>query len=67
MKYSVSMIINRFDKKENLKYVFFYRNTPSSDGSINVGDVVSIKKTINSVIIFEYNIIDDNTIHDPFA
>ena len=40
---------------------------PSSDGSINVGDVVSIKKTINSVIIFEYNILDDNTIHDPFA
>ena len=34
MKYSVSMIINKFDKKENLKYVFFYRNTPSSDGSI---------------------------------
>ncbi|MEI3337126.1 MAG: NADAR family protein [Clostridium sp.] len=34
MKYSVSMIINKFDKKEILKYVFFYRNTPSSDGSI---------------------------------
>lgn len=39
----------------------------SSDGSIQVGDIVSIKKTINGITVFEYNILDDNTIVDPFA
>lgn len=39
----------------------------SSDGSISVGDVISIKKTINGIVVYEYNILDNDVIEDPFA
>ena len=43
-------------------------NQDSSDPSkIKAGDTISIVKQINEVVIYEYNILDDNTIHDPFA
>ena len=42
--------------------------TPSSDGTtIKADDIISITKTMGSVTIFEYYILDDNTIDDPFA
>ncbi|MDE6797543.1 MAG: NADAR family protein [Ruminococcus sp.] len=34
MKYSVTDMCKRFDKKEKLKYVFFWGHTPSPDGTI---------------------------------
>ncbi|MDE5557354.1 MAG: NADAR family protein [Ruminococcus sp.] len=34
MKYSVKNISDRFNKKEKLKYVFFWGHTPSPDGTI---------------------------------
>ena len=34
MKYSVSILKDKFNKKEKMKYIFFYGHTPSQDGSI---------------------------------
>lgn len=34
MKYSVNNICERFNKKEKLKYIFFWGHTPSPDGNI---------------------------------
>lgn len=34
MKYSISILKDKFNKKEKMKYIFFYGYTPSQDGSI---------------------------------
>ena len=41
-------------------------NQDSSDGSILVGDVVSITKAINGIEIYTYHILDDNELYNPF-
>ena len=41
-------------------------NQDSSDGSILVGDVVSITKVINGIEIYTYHILDDNELYNPF-
>lgn len=34
MKYNLNWLINKYEKDEQLKYLFFWGNTPNKDGSI---------------------------------
>lgn len=43
-------------------------NEDSLDGAtIKAGDTIVITKTINGIVVYEYNILDNSVIEDPFA
>ena len=46
--------------------VILVANEDSSDGSILAGDTISIVKNVNGIEIYNYHILDDNELYNPF-